>query len=130
MVAVLEELSQRFDMVVVAAPALLPLPDARLLARHTDGVVVAVRAGRSTDQQVTDALKALADSGGKLLGTVLVNVGVGEHFAQARAASYDAGQSSSWSPPASSFDPGPLLGPSRLEGYRPTTEPERVSDGS
>jgi capsular polysaccharide biosynthesis protein len=73
MTAVLEELSSRHDLVVIVAPALLPLPDARLIAQRADGVVVAVRYGRTTERQLHESMLALRQAGGRLLGTVWVN---------------------------------------------------------
>lgn len=60
--------------VVLDAPPLLPVTDAGLLAAHADGVVLVVRAGRTTKEAVTFCARALDQVGGRLLGVVLNGV--------------------------------------------------------
>ena len=77
--------SQRF--VVLDAPPVLGVADARLLASLADGVVIAVRAGRSQAPLVRAARASLASAGANILGTVLnatepdlVAAYLGEHY--------------------------------------------------
>jgi receptor protein-tyrosine kinase len=71
MVQLLERLRDRFDVVVVNTPPLLPVTDAAVLSAHADGVLVVVRAGRTTRQQLTLAMRTLNAVGARVLGTVL-----------------------------------------------------------
>jgi capsular exopolysaccharide synthesis family protein len=71
----MEELMARFrrefDMVLIDTPPMIPFADARVLARHADGVVLVVRAGRTTRDAVQAARQRLAEDGSQLLGTIL-----------------------------------------------------------
>lgn len=71
----MEELMARFrrefDMVLIDTPPMIPFADARVLARHADGVVLVVRAGRTTRDSVHAARQRLAEDGSQLLGTIL-----------------------------------------------------------
>lgn len=71
MANLLDELKRRFDIVLIDAPPVLPVTDAAVLASRCDGVMVLVRHGKTTRNQVravTDALKAVS---ARLLGTVM-----------------------------------------------------------
>jgi capsular exopolysaccharide synthesis family protein len=71
MVQLLERLRDRFDVVIVNTPPLLPVTDAAVLSAHADGVLVVVRAGKTTRQQLSLAMRALDAVGARVLGTVL-----------------------------------------------------------
>lgn len=65
-------LRQRFRMVVVDTPPAFPLPEAALLARHVDGVLVVLRAGRDGEAHLAQCMEAL--KGAPILGAVLNDV--------------------------------------------------------
>lgn len=71
MVQLLERLRARFDVVIVNTPPLLPVTDAAVLSAHADGVLVVVRAGRTTRHQLSLAMRTLDVVGARVLGTVL-----------------------------------------------------------
>jgi non-specific protein-tyrosine kinase len=71
MIDLLKSLDDRADVVVFDSPPLLPVTDAAVLARLTDGAVLVVRHGTTRREQVTRALEALQNVDAKLLGTVL-----------------------------------------------------------
>lgn len=71
MAALLAELRERADLVLVDAPPLLPVTDAAVLASGCDGAVLVVRYGRTTREQVGRSLAALHNVDARLLGTVL-----------------------------------------------------------
>jgi capsular exopolysaccharide synthesis family protein len=71
MVQLMESLRDRFDVIIINTPPLLPITDAAVLAAHADGVLVVVRAGRTTRQQLSLAMRALHAVGARVLGTVL-----------------------------------------------------------
>jgi Mrp family chromosome partitioning ATPase len=50
---------------------MLTIPDARVLARKADGVVLVVRADSTTRSSVKAALNRLADDGTVVIGTIL-----------------------------------------------------------
>ena len=67
-------LKHRYDVVLFDAPPLLPVTDAALLTTLSDGAVLLVRHGRTTNEQVRAAIGRLESVGGPLLGVVLTMV--------------------------------------------------------
>jgi len=63
------ELCRYFDFILVDSPPVMPFADVRLLANHTDAVMLVVRAGLAPYETVEKAIEALP--GGKMLGVVL-----------------------------------------------------------
>jgi len=74
MSVLLEELRNRFDMVIIDAPPLLPVTDAAVLARATDGALFVSRFGHTRREHVTKALEDLETVNARLIGTVLTFV--------------------------------------------------------
>lgn len=62
--------SERERVIVVAAP-LSAVADGLLLARHADGVLLAVAPGRTTSPAAVRARDALRAAGGRIIGVVL-----------------------------------------------------------
>ena len=72
--ALLSQLSERFDVILIdSAPCLLTV-DARILSRHTDAVMLVVRAGYTTWDEVETAAKVFVADGANVLGAVLNDV--------------------------------------------------------
>jgi tyrosine-protein kinase Etk/Wzc len=69
--AVLAKLRTHFDLVIVDCPPVLVAPDAALLGRIVDGVVLVVRAGQAPRDAVQQAHQQLARGGARVLGAVL-----------------------------------------------------------
>jgi Mrp family chromosome partitioning ATPase len=67
----LEQLTSSYDIVLIDTPALLPVTDAAILARMTDGALMVAAAGLLDRQQLADALSSLQDVGARVLGVVL-----------------------------------------------------------
>lgn len=74
MKAVLDDLRGRFDYVVIDAPPLLPVTDAAVLSRRTDGTVLVAGAGIVNRDQMLEALDTLAAVNANVLGIVLNRV--------------------------------------------------------
>ncbi|HEU4661825.1 MAG TPA: polysaccharide biosynthesis tyrosine autokinase [Pseudolabrys sp.] len=91
----LDSLRARFDYVIVDAPPVMPLVDARALAEQADRVVFAVRWDATPREVVSQALEALAPVADRLLGTVLTRVDL------RRLRFYDYYRSSSYMQPYS-----------------------------
>lgn len=68
------ELSLRFDYVVVDSGPTLPVPDALVLSRLVDGVVLVVDSSRTARELVQAARERLDQAGANLLGVVLNQV--------------------------------------------------------
>lgn len=71
MAALLEKLSETYDMLILDTPPLLAASDAAILSRVSDGAVVVVRAGRTERSALQTAIQQLGTVGARVLGTVL-----------------------------------------------------------
>jgi capsular exopolysaccharide synthesis family protein len=67
-------LRQRYDVVLVDMPPLLTDASAALVASLTDGCVLVVRYGRTTAEEVGDAMRVLESAPVRLLGTIMTMV--------------------------------------------------------
>jgi capsular exopolysaccharide synthesis family protein len=67
----LRRLKQEFDMVLIDSPPMLQIPDARILGRLSDAVVLVVRAGLTTRDTALAARQMFDEDGTRLLGSVL-----------------------------------------------------------
>ncbi|MGC8638938.1 MAG: polysaccharide biosynthesis tyrosine autokinase [Isosphaeraceae bacterium] len=65
------ELRQRYEMIIIDSPPVLPMPDALMLGRWTDGVLLAARFEISRAPQVERARRQLDNAGIPVLGTVI-----------------------------------------------------------
>ena len=74
MAALISDLVERGVTVVLDSPPLLPVTDAALLARATDGALVVTRAGKTHTEQLAAACEALRITGATVLGVVLNRV--------------------------------------------------------
>ena len=71
MKSLVAELRQRYEVVLIDAPPLLPVTDASLLASISDGAILVVRHGETGGDAVRSAAQRLQSVGARLLGTVL-----------------------------------------------------------
>ncbi|GAA3828148.1 polysaccharide biosynthesis tyrosine autokinase [Nocardioides panacisoli] len=67
----IKRLRQSYDTVIIDAPPLLPVADASVLSTLADGVILVIRHGRTTRDQVSEALTRLGQVGGRLYGVVV-----------------------------------------------------------
>jgi succinoglycan biosynthesis transport protein ExoP len=71
----LPELLQRvrkdYDLILIDAPPVLQMADARVLGRLADGVVFAIRSGRTTRDMAMNACRRFREDRTRVLGTVL-----------------------------------------------------------
>jgi tyrosine-protein kinase Etk/Wzc len=61
--ALLKSVSPRYDMVLVDSPPILALADALVLGSHAGAVFLIVRAGVSTEREITESIKRLNQAG-------------------------------------------------------------------
>jgi Mrp family chromosome partitioning ATPase len=66
---VMEEIARRYDRVIIDTPAALGLPDAKAVSEFCDGLVMVVRAGVTSRQDVEATLEILDRR--RLLGLLL-----------------------------------------------------------
>ncbi|MCS6861757.1 MAG: polysaccharide biosynthesis tyrosine autokinase [Abditibacteriales bacterium] len=76
MEAVLQQLVERSDMVIVDVPPVLAVMDACALTTKVDAVMLVVRAGKVTSDLITQAVQILQHARGHLVGAVLNRVKV------------------------------------------------------
>lgn len=67
----LGDLRDRFDVVIIDAPPLLPVTDAALLSARSDGALVVVRHGKTTRDQLMHAVERLEAVDAKAIGVVV-----------------------------------------------------------
>jgi len=69
--ALITYLRSDFDVILIDAPPLTHLPDARILGRVSDGVILVLRAGKVSWESAMAAEQRLRDDGTPIAGTVL-----------------------------------------------------------
>lgn len=79
MKALLAELSERYDLVVLDSPPVLAVADARILARLADKTIFIVRWAETRREVAMMGLKQIAEAGGDIAGFVLSRVNVKKH---------------------------------------------------
>jgi succinoglycan biosynthesis transport protein ExoP len=82
----LDELTEDVDMVVISGAPIERSPAALVWSRVSDGVVLVVDDGRTSEDRVKDTLRSLRFSGANTLGTVLGRRGGGRARKPAKAA--------------------------------------------
>ena len=71
MESLLTELKQRYDTIVIDAPPLLPVTDAAVLARVSDGAVLVVRHSKTRREELETAREAFTSVNARVLGVIL-----------------------------------------------------------
>ncbi|NGM83586.1 CpsD/CapB family tyrosine-protein kinase [Paenibacillus sp. 7124] len=74
MTATLQELRQRFDIVLIDTPPLLAVTDAQIMASKSDGVIMVVSYGKVKRDIAIKAKAGLDRVGARMLGVVMNNV--------------------------------------------------------
>lgn len=70
--ALLDNLAQSFDLLIIDTPPVLIVSDAAILSRHAGGAtLLVVRAGKTQAAALRDAMQQLANVGTRVIGTVL-----------------------------------------------------------
>ncbi len=68
----LQRMREKFDIVLLDAPPLLPVADARIMAQAADGALLIVREGHCRRHEVTHAMHLLSNATRRFLGTVFL----------------------------------------------------------
>jgi len=72
----ISNLKKRFDLLLIDTPPILPASDALLLAPHTDGVVLMIKAGLVNREMIQKAVEQLRLAQAKVVGVVLNQVDI------------------------------------------------------
>lgn len=67
----IDSLREQFDFIVIDSPPLLAVTDGLLLSKFVDGTIVVIKAGKSTHEIVSRAIKSLNDIESRIIGSVL-----------------------------------------------------------
>lgn len=67
----LHQLRERYDIVIIDSPPLLPVTDGAVLASQADGAILVVRYGRTTRDQAVQSAQRLHSADANLVGTIL-----------------------------------------------------------
>ena len=70
---VLETLSKYYDMILMDAPPILSVADARIIAPLANSVILVLRCGVTARESAMEAYQRLQEDGVPLLGTVLTD---------------------------------------------------------
>ena len=73
-IELIEQLSERYDHVIIDSPPLLAVTDARIIAASADATVLVLRAGKSNRKLGELSIDGLISVGAKLLGAVVNDV--------------------------------------------------------
>ncbi|OBK16387.1 polysaccharide biosynthesis tyrosine autokinase [Mycobacterium asiaticum] len=76
---VLRDVARTFERTVVDGPPVLATADSGLLGGAVDATVLVLRAGRTTEDELADALTALRAAGANVVGTVLTDARIARH---------------------------------------------------
>ena len=71
MIELIRRFRPLFDMILIDSPPVLSVPDARILARAADAVVLVVRAHQTQQEAAFAAVRCFEEDGRRILGTVL-----------------------------------------------------------
>lgn len=77
--AIFTTLRQEYDMILVDAPPILHLADARIVAPLTDAVILVLRSGVTHRENALQAFQRIQEDGLYLLGTVLTDCDLSAH---------------------------------------------------
>jgi succinoglycan biosynthesis transport protein ExoP len=69
----LEMLTKRYDMILVDAPPILSVADARIIAPLADSLILVLRSGVTNRESAMEAYRRIQEDGGSLLGTILTD---------------------------------------------------------
>jgi len=67
----LQKLRTEFETIFIDSPPMLQIPDARVLGRMVDRVILVVRAGKTTRDAAMAARQRFSEDGTRMLGTIL-----------------------------------------------------------
>ena len=80
MLKFIKQAKEEFRFVVFDSPPLLPITDATVLATAMDGVILVVRAERTTREGVKRSLELLENSGANIVGAVVTGLHVNDLY--------------------------------------------------
>ena len=101
LVEFLDRVGREFDVVLIDAPPMLQFADARVLGRYSDGVILVLRAGQTKWEAAMLACQRFNEDGTRVLGTILNNWDLKNHYRSAYADAY----SDAYAEPSAAAEP-------------------------
>jgi capsular exopolysaccharide synthesis family protein len=74
MTALIKKLKERYDYIIIDSPPIINMPDASVMSRLADAVIVVIQAGRAKKRDVMLAKEKLEQVDTRIAGFVLTNV--------------------------------------------------------
>lgn len=108
----LADLRNQADLTILDAPPVLPVADAVSIASQADGVILVVRAGSTTHDELIASVESIRRSGGRLLGIVV-------NHARGKATAY--GEFAGRRPVVEYREPAAAVGGEIPTGFPPST---------
>lgn len=71
MADLVQHLERNFDAILIDTPPMLQIPDARVVARLADSVIMVVRSAQTTRDAIAAGCQRFSEDGTKVLGTIL-----------------------------------------------------------
>jgi len=71
MTELLKRLRSEFETILIDTPPMLQIPDARVMGRIADTVILIVRSGKTSRDAVLAATRRFSEDGTRILGTIL-----------------------------------------------------------
>jgi polysaccharide biosynthesis transport protein len=120
-------LRERFDLVLVDSPPVLPVTDAMVLSAHTDGALIVVAAGQTRRPQLQRTAERFAQAQAPVIGIVLNEVSKEDGYGSGYGYGYGYGSYGGYQ----SFQPDASLvsAPVQANGH-PRTPPPVAGKGS
>lgn len=82
-----------YDHVIIDTPAVLPVADAAVISQRADGIVLVIRVGKTSRDEVRAAVQAVRAGGARLLGSVMNELSPGgRHQYHVKLAEHRAGE--------------------------------------
>jgi capsular exopolysaccharide synthesis family protein len=75
----IDEMKEKYDLIIFDSPPLLSVTDAKILANKCDGTVLVVSTGKTEKDTLTKARDSLVTARAYILGVVLNNYKIGKH---------------------------------------------------
>jgi len=70
----LDSLKKSYDVIIVDAPPVLAVTDAAIIAKIVDGIIMVIRAGKSTQKEISRSKILLERAKGNIIGSVLNDI--------------------------------------------------------
>lgn len=74
------ELERSSDLLILDCPPVLPVADALVVSKHTDGVIFVVSAGSTRRDELRHAIDSVDKAGSRVLGAILIGASVGGRY--------------------------------------------------